>query len=90
MGTKTSKQFLSPTTKLRQGNVFTLVCHSVHSGWCACQEWGASVAGGCAWQGMCMAGGHVWQEGMHGGGMCGKGGMHAMHTHPPDTTRLGQ
>ena len=45
---------------------------------------GACVAGGVHGRGACEAGG------MHGRGMCGKGDMHAMHTHPPDTTRLGQ
>ena len=49
------KQFLPAATKLRQGNIFTPVCHSVHRG-------GVCVVGGMhgrgrAWQGACVTGG---------------------------------
>ena len=80
---------LPSATKLRQGNISTPVCHSVHGGghawWGACMAGGmrgmgaAYVAWGSAWQGACVTGGCVWQ-----------GGMRGMHTPPPDTTRYGQ
>ena len=50
-------------TKLREGNVFTPVCQSVHRG--ACMQ-GACVVGACMagdMHGRCMAGGawgHAW------------------------------
>ena len=56
--------------KLRQGNVFTCVCHSVHRGG---QMWQGACMGGMCGKGACVAGG------MHGRGhalqwgMCGKG-----------------
>ena len=46
---------LPPATKLRQGNVFTPVSHSVHGG--GMHGGGACVAG----EGMCGSGGHAWQ-----------------------------
>ena len=61
---------LPPATKLRQGNVFTPACHSVHRGghvWLGVHTWwGVCVAG----RGVCMAGG------MHGRGACMAGGVH--------------
>ena len=64
---------LPQVTKLRQGNIFTGVCHSVHRGG---DGWQGGMCGGghvwvcgrgrLAWQGVCMvgeacvAGGHVW------------------------------
>ena len=64
-------------TKLREGNVFTPVCQSVHRG--ACMQ-GACVVGACMagdMHGRCMAGGawghawwgNAWQGGMHPTGM---------------------
>ena len=63
--------FLPPSTKLRQGNVFTSVCQEFcPQGGEACVAGGACMAGqGLAWQGVghgrvaCMAG---------GGGGCGR------------------
>ena len=59
--------FLPHATKLEQGNVFTPVCHSVHSG-------GVHARGTCMYVGgMC-----AWGAGMHGkwgAGMHGKVGM---------------
>ena len=55
--------FYRPQTKLREGNVFTLVCDSVHRGMCMagghmCQ--GGIHGKGHVWQGACMARGHWW------------------------------
>ena len=63
------KQFLSPATKLRQGNIFTSVCQEFCGG-------GSVVGGGACMAGTgtggaCMAGGHVWQR-----GVCMVGGMY--------------
>ena len=71
-----------------QGNVFTRVCHSVHSwgmrgrgrghawqgGMCVRRVHGRGVcmAGECAWQGACMAG----RACMVGACMVGGGGVH--------------
>ena len=77
---------LPPATKLRQGNIFTPVCHSVHWGGGACMVGGmhgrvmrgmgaACVAWGSAWQGR-----HAWQ-GAYVTGVCvWQGGMRGMHT----------
>ena len=51
---------LPPSTRLRQGNIFTPVCHSFHRGWA---WWGR------AWQGVCMVGVCV----VGGGAVCGRG-----------------
>ena len=59
---------------LRAGNVFTLLCDSVHKGGAYVVVGGGIHGTGCAWQWVCMAGGgcvvggHVWQ-----GDMCGRG-----------------
>ena len=59
--------FYRPQTKLRKGNVFTPVCHSVHRG--------------RAWQGACMV--RVCMAGgMHGGHVAGEMATAADGTHP--------
>ena len=50
--------YLSPATKLGQGNIFRSVCQEFYP-----------QGGGHAWQG-----GRVWQGGMHGRGACVAGG----------------
>ena len=45
-GVECSIKILPPTTKLRHGNVFTPVCHSVHRGGYAC-PWGHACLGVC-------------------------------------------
>ena len=46
--------FLPPATKLREGNVFTPVCHSIH-------RWGVSVRGvSVRGSGLCSRGISVW------------------------------
>ena len=67
-----SKLVLPPPTKLREGNIFTGVCHSVHVGvaslghsWLgvgvcmvrSMRGWGTCMAGGHTLLGVCMAGG---------------------------------
>ena len=71
--------FLPPAMKLRQGNVFTPVCHSVQFGGRGMHARGACVLGGMH-AGECVFPGRVHGEGgMHGEVvMCGKsGGGHA-------------
>ena len=50
---------LSPATKLRQGNVFTPVCDSVHGGWCLCPSMHhrSHDQGGLCPGGLCLGGG---------------------------------
>ena len=55
---------LPPVTKLRQGNVFTPVFHSVH-------REGHVWLGVHTWWGVCVAGGVCMAGGMHGGGVHG-------------------
>ena len=47
--------------KLREGNIFRSVCHSVHRRGGGA-GWGHVWLGGgiCGWGGVCMAGGHAW------------------------------
>ena len=69
-------RFLPSATKLRQGDVFTSVCHSVH-GMGLCPEGsltrgslsrGVSVQGGLCPGGLCPGGGGGrWGVGVHGG-----------------------
>ena len=80
--------FTSRKRSLGQGNIFTPVCHSVHTG-AACVVGGMQGRGqGGKGQGACMVGGawqggHMWRracmvgEGsMCGRGLCLVGGMH--------------
>ena len=61
---------------MREGNVFTPVCDSVHGGWHAWQRRGACVAGGMHGKG------HMWQEGVHAGEMATEvGGTHPTGMH---------
>ena len=59
-----------PQTKLRKGNVFTLVCHSVHR---------KDVCGGEDERGRggLHGRGHAWQGAYMAGGMCGMGACKA-------------
>ena len=72
--------YYCPQTKLREGNVFTPGCDSIHRGG-VLGERGVYGKGGmhgkggmCGKGGGCMTKrGHVWQGGMHGGGVHGRG-----------------
>ena len=70
--------YYRPLTKLQEGNVFTLVCHSVHRGG-ACMRgrcaWGFMHTGGVHGKGGMHAGGNMHSKGGGGGRMCGKEGM---------------
>ena len=69
-----------PQTKLRKGNVFRSVCHSVHWGGGAC------MAGeGGAWMGGMHGWGHVWL-GACMAGECVRMGVHAAGNAPPPLT----
>ena len=80
-----SASFYCPQTNLREGNVFTTVCDSVHRGNAWQREHAEGVCGteegvngrGCVWQGSCMVGeGDGWQGDLHGRGACVAGDMH--------------
>ena len=67
--------YYSPQTKLLEGNIFTPVCDSVHTGGGVHGE-GDAWQRGYVWQTGRVHDkeGHVWQGGMHGGrGVHGKG-----------------
>ena len=56
--------FYRPQTKLREGNVFTGVCDSVHGG---CLLPGGLVPGGLLLGGLCLLPGGVWSRRVPGG-----------------------
>ena len=55
---------------MRQGNIFTGICHSVHRG--------GIHGGGMHGRGACMVGGTCMAGGMCGRGACVVGGMHGI------------
>ena len=68
--------YYRPQTKLREGNVFTGVCDSVHGmGVPSCSQGGVCSWGGAWSQGVCSCGGGclLW-EGVCSWGVCSRGG----------------
>ena len=69
--------YYRPQTKLREGNVFTCVCDSVHGGRCLVPGGLLLEGGACSWVGVCSGGG-AWsqEEGVPGprGGVPAPGG----------------